>query len=176
MLWAGSIGTLQRFMSMLDSNSYNLKFTMDYSNTSISFLDVKLSINSDGTISMPLYRKPIAGNTILQKSSVHLHSLVQSIPFSQYLQLRRNFSSEEAFKHEAYLLYNRLLTRGYSETCLKKAFKKAQGKSRDEILFRKPMPKNSEMVRFITTFSDQHGCICQIMKKHWHLLLADSIF
>lgn len=31
----------------------------------------------------------------------------------------------------------------------------------------------SDMIRFITTYSDQHGQIRGIMNKHWHLLSSD---
>lgn len=85
-------------MSILGTNNYNLKFTMESNKSSIAFLDITLSIDSDGTISTSLYCKPIAGNTILHASSAHPHS-GQSISFSQYIRLRRNCSSEEAFKH-----------------------------------------------------------------------------
>lgn len=79
------------------------------------------------------------------------------------------------FRHEANILYNRLLARGYSRSCLKKAFKKAQGKSRDAVLLSEPKKKDSNTVRFITTYSDQHEQIRRIMQKHWHLLSADPI-
>lgn len=96
MLWAGSTQSLHRFMSMLSENQYNLRFMMEYSESSIAFLDVTISLHSDGSISTSLYRKLTAGNTILHAASAHPHSLVQSIPFSQYLHLRRNCSSEES--------------------------------------------------------------------------------
>lgn len=94
MLWTGSNEALHHFMLMLDTNNYNLKFTMESNENRIAYLDVTLSIEDDGTISTSLYRKPTAGNTILHTTSAHTHSLVQSIPFSQYLLLRRNCSSE----------------------------------------------------------------------------------
>lgn len=134
MLWAGSTETLHHFMSVLSDNKYNLRFTMDCSESSIAFLEVTISLHSSGS----LYRKPTVGNTILHATSAHPHSLVQSIPFSQYPCLRRNCSGEESFKHEADLLYDRLIVRAYSRTCLKKALRKAQGKSRDALLFSRP--------------------------------------
>lgn len=113
MLWAGSTEALYNFMLMLDTNSYNLKFTMQFNKSSIAFLDVTFSIDSNGTINTSLYRKPTAGNTILHALSAHPYSLVQCMPFSQYLRLRRECSSEEPFKYEADLLFDRLLARGY---------------------------------------------------------------
>lgn len=113
MLWEGTIETLDQFMKMLSNNSYNLKFTMQSSMTTIAYLHVTINIGIDGTISTSLFRKPTSGNTILHASSAHPRSLVQSIPFGQYLRLRRNCSSDVCFRQEAGLFYEGLLARGY---------------------------------------------------------------
>lgn len=98
---------------------------MSYSESVITFLDVKITKNEDGSLSSGLYRKSTAENTILHATSAHPQPLVQLFPYSQYLRLRRNCSMEEYFHVEAGLLKERLLNQGYSRMCLKKAFKRA---------------------------------------------------
>lgn len=160
-------------MVVLSQNDYNLKFTMQFSPSTITYLDITIKINQEGQINTSLFRKPTAGNTILHARSAHPRPLVQSIPFSQYIRLKCNCSMDADFKYEADLLYQRLLARGYTKTTLKKAFKKAITKPRSALLFPEPKQTNSEVVRLITTYSDQHQTIRSTIQKHWHILTTD---
>lgn len=63
----------------------NLHFTFNLDDTHIPFLDLLIIKNSNGTIGTNLYRKPTAGNTLLEASSAHPRPLVRSIPYAQYL-------------------------------------------------------------------------------------------
>lgn len=158
----------------MNSNTSNLFFTMVFSDTSITFLDLSITKSTDGSLSSGLYRKETAGNTILHASSSHPKSLVASIPYGQYLRLRRNCSNDTDFAREANKLRERLLERGYSPTCLKKAFKRARGQLRHNILFsKKTAPTSQPTIRVITTYNKQHGTLKNILQKHWHLLQID---
>lgn len=125
---------------------------MQSSPTSIAYLDITIDITVDGWINTSLYRKPTAGNTILHVLSAHPQPLIQSIPFGQYLRLKRNCSNYINFKQEADQLYERLLARGYIKTTPKKAYNKAVARPRNAILFPGPKKSNSNVVRFITTY------------------------
>lgn len=114
-----------------------------------------------GQIHTSLFRKKTAGNTILRAESSHPRPLVQSIPYSEYLRLKRNCSQEVDFKTEAKALRDRLLLRGYSRKCLKKAYNKAVAKDRIDLLYKnetkeKTVDFKDEGLRLITTFSDNH--------------------
>lgn len=61
-----------------------------------TFLVVKIIKNINGSH----FRKLTAGNTILHATSAHPQPLVQSIPYSQYLRLRRNCSTDDSFSLE----------------------------------------------------------------------------
>lgn len=49
------------------------------------FLDLSISKHHDGHLFSDLYRKLIAGNTILEASSFHPKPLLASIPYGQYV-------------------------------------------------------------------------------------------
>lgn len=102
------------YISIIIIWNYNLKFIMQYNLHNIPFLDILICKDECGLLSTNLFRKSTAGNTLLDASSSHLSSLVQSIPYSQYLRLRCNCSTEEDFWRESSLLQPRLLQRGYS--------------------------------------------------------------
>lgn len=125
-------------------------------------------------LSCKLFRKSTAGNTVLHSSSFHPRPLVNSIPYSQYLQIKRNCSNEADFKQEAKGLKRRLSERGYSHKCLKKAFSRVDSKNRHNLLFsKKDKSTNNEDTRNITTYSNDQLKVKQIFGKYWHLLTSD---
>lgn len=115
-----------QFMDLISNNDYNLKFTMNCDQQKISFLDVEIFINEEGLVGSSLYRKSSAGNTILHATSSHPKPLLRSIPYSQYLWIKRKCSQETNFQKEAQELYSRLKNRGYGHTCFKKAYNKVE--------------------------------------------------
>ena len=175
MIWEGSTEELESFMSIMNCNELNLRFTMSSSDSQIPFLDVTLLKNPDGYISTGLYRKPTAGNTILHASSAHPTSLIGSIPYSQYLRLRRNCSTQESFLREAAGLRDRLLHRGYTKKILKRSFQRANGQIRSHLLVQsgKKSPVGSDTTRLITKYHTQHQKTRGILKQFWHLLSFD---
>lgn len=112
-------------------------------------------------------------------SSFHPASLKNSIPYSQYLRLRCNCSNDILFQEEARKLQLRLLNRGYSKTCLHKAFIKAQQKSRPDLLFKHEsgamtQKENDEPSRMFLRYSNQHTqIIIFFLCKHWSILTDD---
>lgn len=98
LVWDGPIETPHLWLKAMHSNEFNLTFTMNYSLTSIAFLDITISKGLDGTLSNGLFCKCTAGNNILHFSNFYPRPLVNSIPYSQYLRIRRNCSSDSSFK------------------------------------------------------------------------------
>lgn len=88
---------------------------MECSGEKITFLDLTIYKDELGNISSGLYCKPTAGDTLLHASSYHHKPLINSIPYRQYLRLKRNCSSDEDFQREALALRGRFLERGYSK-------------------------------------------------------------
>lgn len=161
-------------MDLLAINNYNLKITMECSQSRINFLDLLIHADVGGTLHSSLYRKPPAGNTILHASSAHPRSLLDSIPYSQFLRLRRNCTLDADFHHAAYYLYSRLHQRGYSKSLLKKAFNKVVKLNKKYLIHSKRSPSVDQSVRIITQFSQQHTQMKGILTKYWPLLTADN--
>lgn len=156
----------------MNVNDHGLKFTMSHSHESVTFLDVLVKTTPENKLTTTLFCKSTAGNTVLDATSFHTTSLKNSIPYRQYLRLRRNCSTDAFFK-EAGLLQDCLLSRGYSRSCLKKAYNKAMRQSR-AILLPKPKPRDSSNpTRIIMRFSRQHVTVKNILQKHWSILTDD---
>lgn len=110
----------------------------------------------------------------MHADSVHPLPLVHSIPYAQYLRLRRNCTYDVDFKHQARELRERLLQRGYSTSLLRKAYNKAFTRERTSLLYTKSKAKdNLQTTKFITKDAAQHGMLRNCLERHWYLLSED---
>ena len=96
-----------------------IKFTIDWSKTSINFLDVTVSI-AEGTLETDLYVKPTDSHQYLLSSSFHPFYCKKGISYNQALTLNRVCSNNEFFDKSCNDLDKYLLERGYSEKMVRK--------------------------------------------------------
>lgn len=174
LIWDGPDDLLHKFIDFININEFNLSFTMSHSTTEITFLDVLVKKQPDGSLSSQLFRKPTAGNSLLHATSFHPKPLLASITYSQYLRVRWNCSDDITFKKEADMLRKRLLERGYSSPCLKKAYRKTIKLSHHDLLNVQKQPSTDDKTRSITRYSTQHKQLKWILNKYWYLLPMDS--
>ena len=73
-----------------------LKYTWEIFDTSLAFLDIKGSIEGDGLCTSVHY-KPTDSHSYLLYSSSHPSHAKNSIPYSQFLRLRRLCSDDSDF-------------------------------------------------------------------------------
>lgn len=148
-VWTGSSSLLQQFVEVININNMNFRFTVTLDIIQIPFLDLLIVKNPDGTLGTDLYHKPTAGNTLLHATSAHPKALVRSIPYAQYLRLRRNCTREEDFYNQSDALREQLLLRGYSKTNLRRAFNRAAGCTRTSLLYPSPRTTNTNTVKLL---------------------------
>lgn len=68
----------------------------------------------------------------------------------------------------------RLLARGYSKTCLKRAFRWACSKPRHELIYNPESNRNkTNPIRIVTRFSNQNKTVKNIVERYWHVLKLD---
>ena len=79
---------LNRFITSVNSFHPALKYTWEISETSLAFLDIKVSIIGNGLCTSVHY-KPTDSHSYLLHSSSHPSHVKNSIPYSQFLRLRR---------------------------------------------------------------------------------------
>lgn len=147
---------------------------MECSQSKISFLDLQIHVDEDGILHSSLCHKPFAGNTILHAISAHPQSLLDSIPYSQFLRLRMNCTLDADFHLAAKDLHDRLLQWGYRRSLLKRAFNRVTKLNRHDLIHSTKLNKPNQSVRIITQFSKQHSQIRSIFHKYWPLLMADN--
>ena len=106
LIWEHGEESLKLFLGKINSIHPTIKFTADWSYSSVNFLDVKV-IMKDEEIITDLYVKPTDTHQYLDSSSCHPYHCKESIPYSQALRLNRiqRCNELEHWLHE----------RGYSE-------------------------------------------------------------
>ena len=116
--------------------------TISYETTELAIstpaLDVTLSICQDSLkiITEP-YSKPTSKPTFLHASSMHPGHSIDSLPYAQFLRLKRISSNDTIFQRYACAHTESFLLRGYSARIIQKALAKANAVSRSDLLVRK---------------------------------------
>ena len=87
---------LDHFIEFVDSFHPALDFTWEISPISVTFLDINVSIGDSG-LATTVHYKPTDSHSYLLYSSSHPSHVKNSIPYSQFLRLRRLCSDDSDF-------------------------------------------------------------------------------
>ncbi|OCT67316.1 hypothetical protein XELAEV_18038609mg [Xenopus laevis] len=166
LIWQGPEQLLKEFVTKLNTNNFNLSFTMICDSSKLEFLDIEIKKNQEGLVSTILYRKKTASNSLLHAKSMHPSKCIEGIPKRQYLRLRRICSSDKDFKQEAYKLYQRFKMRGYKTRTLHRAYQWAVTQNQEDLLYK---------AKLIMTYNKNDKDIRSIIHKHLDILSKDPV-
>ena len=110
-----------------------IKFTVSQSTDEVNFLDVRVILN-DGKLITSVYSKPTDSHLYLSQQSNHPRHMIDNIPKSQFLRLRRICSDTSDFMDQCNRYMEYFVNRGYDKTKLIRSAKEISQKSREEIL------------------------------------------
>ena len=150
-LWEHGEEKLKEFIEHLNEKHPTIKFTAEWSQTSINFLDVTVSVIG-GKITTDLYVKPTDSHQYLHSSSCHPYHCKKGIPYSQALRLNRICSDPNSFDRRCNDLEKWLIERGYSEREVWKQILRARGFSRDSLLDRENTREGQNKITFNLTY------------------------
>ena len=123
---------LNQFITSVNSFHPALKYTWDISDTSLAFLDINVPIEGSGLCTSVHY-KPTDSHSYLLYSSSHPSHVKNSIPYYQFLRLRRLCSDDSDFslKSEEMCNFN---NRGYPASVVQAGHHRAQQIDRQSAL------------------------------------------
>ncbi|XP_053575245.1 uncharacterized protein LOC128664438 [Bombina bombina] len=176
-VWQGDEQSAYDFVNWLNTNEVGLWFTHEYHRDTINFLYLSLRGLPSGRIEKGMYRKPIAWNTLLNAKSCHPNHVPYAVAKGQFIRTKRNCTDTQKYKQEANNLSSRLLERGYKRSVVNKARSEVDKLDR-KVLLQENCSKNNktfEGVTFITNYSAQYNTICEIICKHFKVLIADDL-
>ena len=124
---------LTQFITAVNSFHPALKYTWEISDTSLAFLDIKISIEGNG-LCTSVYYKPTDSHSYLLYSSSHPSHVKNSIPFSQFLRLRRLCSDDSDFSEKSEAMCQFFDKRGYPVSVVQAGHHRAQQIDRQSAL------------------------------------------
>ena len=143
----------------------------------MNFLDVKVHLNPQGVLSTGLYTKPTDAHNYLSYTSSHPPKCKDSIPYSQFLRLRRICSLNEDFTNEAREMAGHFHRTGYPKKSLQEAFDKDYRLERQSLLQYTTKTESDieeKRLNLITTFHPSGSVLDKIMSKNWDILDRSS--
>jgi hypothetical protein len=122
-----------------------LKFTYEFSEESVNFLDMTISLNNDNSISTTLFQKPMNKHEFVHYQSNHPRHLLKSLPYSCGLRIKRTCSDTKIQETELEKLMLKFKNRGYPLPILDSTMHKLQQIDRNELL----KPKSTLLINFL---------------------------
>lgn len=142
----------QKYFEILNNTEANIRFTYEISRERVTFLDTEMYVKS-GKIHTTLHRKKTATNAVLHAQSFHQNSLIQNIPYGEFLRIKRICSEKEEWHKHRDQTTQRFRCRGYKEETITGCCNRAESKSRDEIIKEKLSVTETNIIRLFTTLS-----------------------
>ena len=132
-IWTHGPTSLSQFNSWLNSLHHSIKFTCSHSETSVVFFDTTVKLNG-GLLETKLHIKPTSSLSYLHRTSSHPTHVFQSLPYGEFLRVRRNCTHLDTFDHYAEVLLQAFIKRGYDRASLIRARDQARSKDRTSLL------------------------------------------
>ena len=169
MIWQHGERELLIFRDYINDIHPTIKFTMEYSNQKMHFLDVMVT-NNNGLLSTSLYTKPTDAHLYLSFDSCHPYTQKKSIPYSQALRIRRICSDIGEFNRHTDHLKHYLLARKYPILLIDEAISKARAIDRQSLLYPDPRSTDDPTFTAVTTYHPDNPFKSTIIKQHWDIL------
>ena len=170
-VWTDGEESLRDFITHLNNSHQSIKFTEEISHDSVNFLDTTVSLKN-GSLITDLYTKPTDTNNYLHYDSAHHPGCKKSLPYSQFLRIRRICQDEEQFKIHAEKMTNTFIAKGYPKKLVQEALIKAQEKNRETLLEPRlpPVGEKEFPLVSVSTYQPNFGGLEKIIKKNWDIL------
>ena len=135
LVWPHGKNSLIEFLEHLNTVHPTIKFTSDISDTEISFLDLTIYIyKKQSALHTRLYTKPTDRHMYLNYLSEHPVSLKKSIPYSQFLRLKKIHSEIQHLLESCIHLYLYFRWREYPHEVILQAWTDTNRFTREQLL------------------------------------------
>ena len=117
---------LLNFITFVNTFNPAIKFTHEISESTLSFLDIQIAITDSTVLDTTVHYKDTDSHSYLTFSSSHPKTTKESIPYSQFLRLRRLCRSEDEFDKQSDRMATFMKKRGYPDLIITAAIQRAK--------------------------------------------------
>ena len=173
-LWQHGGTELTKFIDHLNNCHQSFKFTHEISSSSVNFLDTTVCKSAQDNLYTTLYSKPTDSHMYLHYTSSHPLHCKTSLPYSQFLRIRRICTRQEDFEVNARKMVKYFLDRGYPQELITSSLAKAQNQDRSELLTPKntdlSQPTKNDSLFAISTYHPSFDGLKTTINTHWDYL------
>uniref|UniRef100_A0A8C5PLW3 Helix-turn-helix domain-containing protein n=1 Tax=Leptobrachium leishanense TaxID=445787 RepID=A0A8C5PLW3_9ANUR len=177
LIWDGNRDDLNGFFEFVNTNSFDLKFTMEVGNETLNFLDLNIFIK-DRKFCTRTFFKPTDKNSYINFNSCHHKKWLQNIPKNQFGRIRRNCTEMQDFITQSRELSEKFLLKQYPKPLVDKSLKDIVDLDRS-IFFQRNLGKSKDPTEwdlaFFTKFNSRSKDIELALSKCWPILRNDPI-
>lgn len=152
-LWNGTVEVLETFLSNINNNCYELKFTGNWDLCEISFLALVL-VKANGRIQTKTYFKGTDRNSSIPTASYHHPRWLGGVPKGQLMRIMRNCDNMSDYLHQSEIVVNKFKEKRYQNQDLRSIQSQIMDMDRKLLLEDKPKNKSDlDFIAFLTYFS-----------------------
>ena len=155
---------IKNFIAAFNDFHPAIKLTHSISEVSLPFLDINLSITGS-RLTTSVYYKTTDSHSYLSYNSSHPPNCINSIPYSQFLRLRRLCSDDTDFSTKAEEMMSFFIQRGYPSHILDAALTRASNTSNQP-----SKDANANRIPLVITYHPTNSKIVRILMKNYKLL------
>ena len=170
-IWPNGQECLEQFIYTINDMHSTLKFTAEWSNKSVTFLDVIIFLK-DGHIHVVtnLFTKPTYTHQYLHQRSCHPRHQKSTISYSQALRLRRICSQEPDYFTHTKELKQHLVARGYHRKEVQQYIDRATGVKRAQALKKSEKSNQEDRVPLVVNYHPNLPKLHEILRCHLPIL------
>ena len=170
-IWSHGIEAFKVFLNDLNEAHSTIKFTAEWSYSSISFLDTCVTLEN-GIISTSLHHKSTDTHQYLAAKSCHPRHCKAAIPYSQALRICRICSSDHDSRKNTNELHRHLVRHGYNPSFIRQQIDQASMINRNDALAPRVPSTNSypSRVPLVVTFHPNLPKFPALTEKYLPLL------
>ena len=170
--WTKTVSDLESLHNILNNLHIDIKFTLQFSNTEQSFLDILVK-NRDGKIETDIYYKDTESKQYLLFYSCHpIHTKI-NIPYNLARRLRTIVSEEQIFQRRMQELKTFLIKQNYPTQIIEHSVQKAM--SLDKNVLRTVTVKGKEnIVPYVSPFNPRDPEMFRVIMDNMPILQANE--
>ena len=172
-IWCHGEASLETFVEDLNLAHPTIKFTVEWSRSSIPFLDTRVLLENR-QLTTDLHVKPTDTHQYLAANSCHPRHCKEAIPFSQALRMRCIYSTNDDFKKRSLELKSHLLHRGYKPSFVQDEIDQASHIRREDALTPWTRTCHNKRVPLVVTYHPNLPNLTALTKNNLPVLHASS--